>query len=112
MQNDIPKGLESYLCPTDCRLRTDMRAFENAEYDKAQQLKTLNEEKQRATRKARAEGRLPAHEPRWFVEAVDPDSGERSWEPKRASDGEVLFWEERERPDRFKEVEYIFVEDQ
>lgn len=34
--NDIPKGLEEYLAPTDCRLRTDQRAFENAEYDKAQ----------------------------------------------------------------------------
>lgn len=34
--NDIPKGLEQYLCPTDCRLRTDQRAFENAEYDRAQ----------------------------------------------------------------------------
>ena len=35
--NDIPQGLEEYLCPTDCRLRTDQRAFENAEYDKAQE---------------------------------------------------------------------------
>ena len=35
-QNDIPQGLRPYLCPTDCRLRTDQRAFENAEYDKAQ----------------------------------------------------------------------------
>lgn len=36
LQNDIPKGLGEYLCPTDCRLRTDQRAFENAEYDRAQ----------------------------------------------------------------------------
>jgi hypothetical protein len=35
-QNDIPSGLERYLAPTDCRLRTDQRAFENAEYDRAQ----------------------------------------------------------------------------
>ena len=35
--NDIPSGLETYLCPTDCRLRTDQRAFENAEYDLAQE---------------------------------------------------------------------------
>lgn len=34
--NDIPQGLENYLAPTDCRLRTDQRAFENAEYDRAQ----------------------------------------------------------------------------
>jgi hypothetical protein len=37
MQNDIPRGLNDYLCPTDCRLRTDQRAFENAEYDRAQE---------------------------------------------------------------------------
>lgn len=36
-QNDIPSGLNKYLCPTDCRLRTDQRAFENAEYDRAQE---------------------------------------------------------------------------
>lgn len=36
VKNDIPSGLEPYLCPTDCRLRTDQRAFENAEYDRAQ----------------------------------------------------------------------------
>ena len=35
--NDIPEGLKGYLCPTDCRLRTDQRAFENAEYDLAQE---------------------------------------------------------------------------
>jgi hypothetical protein len=66
LQNDIPTGLRPYLCPTDCRLRTDQRAFENAEYDRAQgcvrrsianlheltsdyRLKTMNEEKQRST---------------------------------------------------------------
>ncbi|KAK8853109.1 hypothetical protein IAR55_003810 [Kwoniella newhampshirensis] len=110
--NDIPNGLRPYLAPTDCRLRTDQRAFENAEYDRAQGLKTLNEEKQRNTRKARAEGRLPPHEPRWFEETSDPDSGERLWEPKRASDGEVKFWKEREKADwESVGVEHIFAED-
>ncbi|WWD19523.1 hypothetical protein CI109_103984 [Kwoniella shandongensis] len=110
--NDIPNGLQKYLAPTDCRLRTDQRAFENAEYDRAQGLKTLNEEKQRNTRKARAEGRLPPHEPRWFEESVDPDSGERLWEPKRSTDGEVKFWKEREKSDwESVGVEHIFAED-
>lgn len=95
-QNDIPRGLERYLCPTDCRLRTDQRAFENAEYDRAQGLKTANEEKQRMTRKLRAEGKLPPHEPRWFSPTTDQDTQERLWNPRRADDGEVLFWHERE----------------
>ncbi|WVR07787.1 hypothetical protein IAU60_004830 [Kwoniella sp. DSM 27419] len=110
--NDIPQGLKPYLCPTDCRLRTDQRAFENAEYDRAQALKTMNEEKQRQTRKARAEGRLPPHEARWFEARTDPDSGERLWEPKRAEDGEVKFWHEREKADwDAVGVDHIFAED-
>ncbi|WVQ73019.1 hypothetical protein IAR50_002582 [Cryptococcus sp. DSM 104548] len=95
--NDIPQGLEQYVAPTDCRMRTDQRAFENAEYDRAQGLKTLNEEKQRTTRNLRAQGKLPPHEPRWFVSTVDDDTQERLWEPKRAEDGEVAFWHEREK---------------
>ncbi|BEI80271.1 hypothetical protein CcaverHIS002_0108000 [Cutaneotrichosporon cavernicola] len=115
--NDIPEGLEEYLAPTDCRLRTDQRAFENAEYDRAQLLKSLNEEKQRETRRLRAEGRMQQHEPRWFTAITDQDSGERLWEPKRAGDGEVLFWHEREQqgalPDgeKWAEVDHIFVDD-
>jgi len=112
--NDIPDGLRKYLPPTDCRLRTDQRAFENAEYNKAQELKTLNEEKQRVTRKLRAEGRLPPHEPRWFMPTTDPDTREQLWEPKRAENGEVLFWAEREKAGELGEwpaVDHIFVED-
>jgi hypothetical protein len=88
-------------------------------------LKNANEEKQRNTRKLRAEGRLPAHEPRWFDASTDPDSGERVWVPKRASganggspqgqgQGEVLFWHERENAPttRWPEVEQIFAQDQ
>ncbi|KAK4689354.1 oxysterol-binding protein 1, partial [Tremellales sp. Uapishka_1] len=111
--NDIPQGLEKYLCPTDCRLRVDQRAFEDAKYDRAQELKTLQEEKQRETRKARAEGRLPAHEARWFTSTVDADTQERLWEPKRAETGEVEFWVERERAAKegqWSGVEEIFVE--
>ncbi|WRT70348.1 uncharacterized protein IL334_007346 [Kwoniella shivajii] len=111
--NDIPNGLRSYLAPTDCRLRTDQRAFENAEYDRAQELKTLNEEKQRQTRKLRSEGKLPPHEPRWFSSFTDPDSGERLWLPRRAEDGEVKFWHEREKANWDQVgVEHIFAEDE
>ncbi|WVQ67040.1 uncharacterized protein L199_005233 [Kwoniella botswanensis] len=111
--NDIPGDLKKYLAPTDCRLRTDQRAFENAEYDRAQELKTLNEENQRTTRKLRAEGKLPPHEPRWFTSSVDADSGERLWLPKRSDDGEVAFWHERERANWDEVgVDHIFAEDE
>ncbi|WWC91583.1 uncharacterized protein L201_006529 [Kwoniella dendrophila CBS 6074] len=112
--NDIPGDLKKYLTPTDCRLRTDQRAFENAEYDRAQELKTLNEEKQRTTRKLRSEGKLPPHEPRWFNSTVDPDSNERLWLPKRSKENnEVLFWNQRELADWDKiGVDHIFAEDE
>ena len=77
-------------------------------------LKVLNEERQRATRNARAQGQLPPHEPRWFTPATDEDSRERLWEPKRAEDGEVLFWAEREKAGHnggWEGVDHIFVED-
>ena len=73
----------------------------------------MNEDEQRNTRKARAEGRLPPHEPRWFAATTDVDSKERLWEPKRAQTGEVLFWSEREKAGRngqWEGVDHIFVE--
>lgn len=77
-------------------------------------LKTAQEEKQRLTRKLRAEGKLPPHEARWFVPITDPDTGERLWEPKRDDGtGEVEFWVERERAGetgQWDGVEHIFVE--
>lgn len=77
-------------------------------------LKSANEELQRSTRKARAEGRLPPHEPRWFTSSTEPDSGERVWEPKRTESGEVLFWAEREKAAQsghWEGVEPIFAQD-
>lgn len=58
----------------------------------------------------RAEGKLPPHESRWFKPTTDGDSGERMWEPRRAQDGEVLFWSEREKKD-WSDVGHIFAED-
>ena len=75
-------------------------------------LKTGNEEKQRNTRKLRAEGKLPPHEPRWFTPTRDADTGDQLWEPRRAADGEVKFWAEREKAPEtnWKDVDHIFVE--
>lgn len=80
--------------------------------DLGHRLKSANEEQQRITRKNRAEGKLPPHEPRWFISSIDSDTQERLWEPKRADDGEVAFWHERELAPQKKwaGVDHIFVE--
>ncbi|KAG1741680.1 Oxysterol-binding protein-domain-containing protein [Suillus lakei] len=85
--NDCPdETLRSYLCPTDCRLRPDQRAFEMGKYEYANGLKMKQEERQRATRRAREEGGTPSHRPRWFRAETDGDTGERVWAPSRAGD--------------------------
>lgn len=56
----------------------------------------MQEEKQRATRKAREEGRLHPHRPRWFTAETDGDTGERVWTPVRV-DNLLEYWLERER---------------
>jgi len=95
--NDCPKDtLKPFLCPTDCRLRPDQRAFELGKYEFANELKGEQEELQRATRRAREEGRMEPHRPRWFAAETDGDTGERVWTPSRV--GEVLeYWVEREK---------------
>ncbi|KAK7457229.1 hypothetical protein VKT23_010531 [Stygiomarasmius scandens] len=118
--NDCPKDtLKPYLCPTDCRLRPDQRAFELGYYELANDLKQRQEEKQRATRKAREEGKLPPHRPRWFTAETDGDTGERVWTPSRVN-GALEYWQERERiwkekqekgPGHWKDVEPIFIEE-
>ncbi|KAI9062281.1 hypothetical protein FKP32DRAFT_1629749 [Trametes sanguinea] len=56
--NDCPEDtLKPFICPTDCRLRPDQRAFELGKYERANELKNKQEEFQRATRRAREEGR-------------------------------------------------------
>lgn len=118
--NDCPETLKPYLCPTDCRLRPDQRAFELGKYERANQLKNKQEDFQRTTRKAREEGRLPAHRPRWFTAETEPDTGERVWSPARIGDT-LEYWVEREniwraktagKPADWKAVDRIFIEDE
>ena len=118
--NDCPEDmLAPYLCPTDCRLRPDQRAFEKGEYEVANGYKNLQEEFQRATRKAREEGKKGPHRPRWFCAETDGDTGERVWTPVReGGGGELEYWKERVRVWReggrgcteWKDVDRIFIE--
>lgn len=120
--NDCPEGtLKPYLCPTDCRLRPDQRAFELGKYERANELKQKQEEFQRTTRKAREEGRAPPHRSRWFSAQTEPDTGERVWAPVRV-DNKLEYWIERERVykektggqavESWKAIDRIFIDDQ
>ncbi|PFH47691.1 hypothetical protein AMATHDRAFT_67134 [Amanita thiersii Skay4041] len=119
--NDCPRTtLRPYLAPTDCRLRPDQRAFEVGKYELANGLKQAQEERQRAVRKAREEGKMPPHRPRWFVAETDGDTGDRVWTPVRVGAekaGELEYWVERERVFRsggkaeWKDVERIFIDE-
>jgi hypothetical protein len=95
--NDCPaRTLRPFLCPTDCRLRPDQRAFEEGRYEVANRYKGMQEERQRAMRRAREEGRAEGHRPRWFVAETDGDTGERVWAPVRVGE-QLEYWVERER---------------
>ena len=120
--NDCPPDtLKPYVCPTDCRMRPDQRAFELGKYERANDLKIKQEERQRATRKARDEGRVPPHRPRWFAATTEPDTGERVWMPSTVGE-QVEYWIEREnvwntkrggeKATAWKDVEPIFIEDE
>ncbi|KAH6904649.1 oxysterol-binding protein [Coprinopsis sp. MPI-PUGE-AT-0042] len=116
--NHCPQDtLRPFICPTDCRLRVDQRAFELGQYELANDLKTEQEEKQRSIRKAREEGSMPPHKPRWFTAETDGDTGDRVWTPQRVDDGTLEYWKERERVwargggQPWKDVDDIFVEE-
>ncbi|KAF9471861.1 hypothetical protein BDN70DRAFT_887641 [Pholiota conissans] len=96
--NDCPQDiLRPFLPPTDCRLRPDQRAFELGKYELANELKQQQEEKQRSIRKAREDGSLPPHRPRWFTAETDGDTGERVWSPVRANNFQLEYWTMREK---------------
>lgn len=116
--NDCPQDtLRPYICPTDCRLRPDQRAFELGKYDLANGLKQAQEEKQRAIRRAREDGTMSPHRPRWFVAETDGDTGERVWNPVRVDGWELEYWAEREKVWKaggdapWKGVDDIFIEE-
>lgn len=95
--NDCPEEtLKPYLPPTDCRLRPDQRAFELGRYERANELKSEQEDFQRVTRRKRELGEIPPHRPRWFEAKTEPDTGERYWAPIRQGE-QLEYWYQRER---------------
>ena len=63
-------------------------------------LKGQLEEVQRATRRKREAGELPAHKARWFREVTDPDTNEPMWEALRVpnaatGEAEPEYWTTR-----------------
>ncbi len=70
--NELLPGLESRLCPTDSRLRPDIRALENGQLDVASSEKERLEEKQREFRKPyKGKAESTWWKPRWFVPEGD-----------------------------------------
>lgn len=88
-------------------------------YEHANDLKNKQEDLQRVTRRAREEGLLPPHKPRWFTAETEPDTGERVWAPATL-DNKLEYWVEREKvwkgnqsgtEPTWNEVDRIFIED-
>lgn len=101
--NDANPEIKRYLPPTDCRLRPDQHAFEDGQFERANELKGALETYQRGTRVKREQGELPPHKPRWFTRTVDPDSDTPVWDPLRLDDGTLEYWQER--TEQFKVVQ-------
>ncbi|XP_042318644.1 oxysterol-binding protein-related protein 2 isoform X2 [Sceloporus undulatus] len=76
--NELEKGMEEVLAPTDCRLRPDIRHMENGEIDLASKEKERLEEKQRAARKERAKDEME-WKTRWFYQGTNPYLGTPDW---------------------------------
>ena len=64
--NEITSDLVDVLPPTDSRYRTDVRALEEGDLDRAETEKSRIEEMQRERRRQHTE-----QKPRWFVQAGD-----------------------------------------
>uniref|UniRef100_A0A1B6J4L6 Oxysterol-binding protein n=2 Tax=Homalodisca liturata TaxID=320908 RepID=A0A1B6J4L6_9HEMI len=77
--NEIEPGMERRLCPTDCRLRPDIRKLEQGDLDGAASEKTRLEEKQREARKARKNKKGQEWIPRWFCQGANPYTGQDDW---------------------------------
>lgn len=79
--NQLEPGMEppKTLCPTDSRLRPDIRKLECGDVDGAANEKNRLEEKQRDCRKSRKHKKQEEWSPRWFKYGVNPFTKEEGW---------------------------------
>ncbi|XP_037911232.1 oxysterol-binding protein-related protein 1 isoform X2 [Hermetia illucens] len=79
--NEIEPGMEppKTLCPTDSRLRPDIRKLEAGDIDGAAAEKTRLEEKQRESRKLRKNKKGDEWTPRWFRLGTNPYTHQEDW---------------------------------
>ncbi|XP_066591577.1 oxysterol-binding protein-related protein 2 isoform X2 [Prorops nasuta] len=77
--NELEQGMGSRLCPTDSRLRPDIRKLEMGDQDGAAAEKARLEEKQREVRKNRKHKKEAEWTPRWFQFAINPYTGLEDW---------------------------------
>ncbi|KAG7205886.1 hypothetical protein KM043_007815 [Ampulex compressa] len=77
--NELEAGMMKTLCPTDSRLRPDIRKLENGDQDGAAAEKSRLEEKQRDSRKARKHKKGQDWTPRWFHSGINPYTGQEDW---------------------------------
>lgn len=89
--NEITEIERGRMAATDSRLRPDQRAAEDAELDRAEELKGVLEERQRERRRE-MEARGEEWRPRWF-ERAEGGEGE-CWRLRTGGKG---YWEERSR---------------
>lgn len=64
--NEMDAAVENSLCPTDSRLRPDIRKLENGDPDGAATEKIRLEEKQRDSRKSKKHKKIPENIPRYY----------------------------------------------
>ncbi len=113
--NYLPESMKLKLPPTDCRLRGDLRGWDEANLDYATKEKNRLEENQR-TRRAKVKQILSNdinappdwnisdertfYNPQYFEKQKTFDEdGKKTYKyfPKKSSDGaQYLYWEERE----------------
>ncbi|KAM7217809.1 Oxysterol-binding domain containing protein [Rhypophila decipiens] len=90
--NEITPLENGRLAPTDSRLRPDQRLCEKGDLDRAEEVKTQLEERQRERRREMEE-RGEDWRPRWFVKVSGGSEGvEEVWRIKGGKEG---YWEER-----------------
>ncbi|KAJ8918761.1 hypothetical protein NQ315_015081 [Exocentrus adspersus] len=77
--NELMPGMDKIICPTDSRLRPDIRKLERGDIDDAAIEKTRLEEKQREANKQRKNRRIPEWTPRWFGQSINPYNKQEDW---------------------------------